>query len=109
MTDYLHTKFGLIWIKETKVTDGDGICPQVENVLNRPGEIGLKRKLQSFLRSGTESPPPPLGSKQTTRKTGPDSYGVKVVVIVVIVCTDCILSKASCFQRLAIGKMPKEL
>ena len=39
MTDYLHTKFGLIWIKETKVTEGP---PQVENVLNRPGEIGLR-------------------------------------------------------------------
>ena len=24
MTDYLHTKFGLIWIKETKVTEGGG-------------------------------------------------------------------------------------
>ena len=45
MTAYLHTKFGLIWIKETKVTEGGGRNlppPQVENVLNRPGEIGLK-------------------------------------------------------------------
>ena len=43
MTDYPHTKFGLIWIKETKVTEGGGIRPppQVENVLNRPGEIRL--------------------------------------------------------------------
>ena len=45
MTDYLHIKFGLIWIKETKVTEGGGIRPpQVENVLNGPGEIGLKQK-----------------------------------------------------------------
>ena len=44
MTDYLHIKFGLIWIKETKVTEGRRSPPpppQVENVLNRPGEIGL--------------------------------------------------------------------
>ena len=34
MTDYNHTKFGLIWSKESKV----------ENVLNRPGEIGLRNK-----------------------------------------------------------------
>ena len=33
--DYQHTKFGLIWVKEGKVTE-------VKNVLNRPGEIGLK-------------------------------------------------------------------
>ena len=46
MTAYLHTKFGLIWIKETKVTKGGGIRPpQIENVLNRPDEIGLN---QSF-------------------------------------------------------------
>ena len=30
-----------IWVKESKVTEGGGIPPQVENVLNRPGEIGL--------------------------------------------------------------------
>ena len=42
MMDYHHTKFGLIWIKESKVTEGGGIrLPQVENVLNRSGEIGL--------------------------------------------------------------------
>ena len=42
MTDYHHTKCGLIWSKESKVTEGGGIPPpQVENVLNRPGEIGL--------------------------------------------------------------------
>ena len=42
MTDYHHAKLGLIWSKESKVTEGGGIRPpQVENVLNRPGEIGL--------------------------------------------------------------------
>ena len=44
MTDYLYTKFGLIWIKKTKATEGGGgaeSAPQVENILNRPGEIGL--------------------------------------------------------------------
>ena len=48
MTDYPHTKFGLICIKETKVTEGGRYPPpQVENVLNRPGEIGLiKRQLK---------------------------------------------------------------
>ena len=40
MTDYHPTKFGLIWSKESKVTEG-ARPPQVENVLNRPGEIGL--------------------------------------------------------------------
>ena len=46
MTDYLHTKFGLIWMKETKVTEGgaDSAPPQVDNVLNRQGEIGLRKK-----------------------------------------------------------------
>ena len=40
--DYRHTKFSLIWIKESKVTEGGGNPPpQVENVLNRPGGIGL--------------------------------------------------------------------
>ena len=41
--DYQHTKFSLIWIKESKVTEGGGNPPppQVENVLNRPGEIEL--------------------------------------------------------------------
>ena len=30
MTDYLHTKFGLIWIMETKVTEGGAeSAPQV--------------------------------------------------------------------------------
>ena len=44
MMDYHHIKFGLIWMKESKVTRGEGqnpTLPQVENVLNRPGEIGL--------------------------------------------------------------------
>ena len=43
MTDYYHTEFGLIWGKESKITGGGGgiRSPQVENVLNRPGEIGL--------------------------------------------------------------------
>ena len=43
MTHYHHTKFGSILIKESKVTEGGGGAesPQVENVLNRPGEIGL--------------------------------------------------------------------
>ena len=48
MKDYHHIKFGLIWIKESKVTEGEGggFRPhQVENVLNRPGEIGLKRNV----------------------------------------------------------------
>ena len=44
MKDYHHTKFGLIWIKESKVTarGEESAPPQVENVLNRLGEIGLK-------------------------------------------------------------------
>ena len=44
MRDYHHTKFGSIWIKDSKVTEGGRNPPpsQVENVLNRPGEIGLK-------------------------------------------------------------------
>ena len=58
MTDYLHTKFGLIWIKETKVTEGQNgqnlPPPQVENVLNRPGEIGLK--MTSHLTNNSHSP-----------------------------------------------------
>ena len=41
--DYQHTKFGLIWVKDRKVTEGGRFCPQVENVLNRPGEIGLRK------------------------------------------------------------------
>ena len=42
---YQHTKFGLIWVKESKVTEGGGrIHPQVENVLNRQGEIGLTKE-----------------------------------------------------------------
>ena len=40
MTDYHHTKFGLIWSKESKVKEGSGIRPP-QVVLNRPGEIGL--------------------------------------------------------------------
>ena len=41
--DYQHTKFGLIWVKESKVMEGGRSAPlQVENVLNRPGEIGLR-------------------------------------------------------------------
>ena len=47
MRDYHQTKFGLIWIEESKVTEGGGgggveSALHVENVLNRPGEIGLK-------------------------------------------------------------------
>ena len=34
--------------------------------------------------------------KQTTRKAGPDSYRVKVLVIVVV-CTDLTLKTTSCF------------
>ena len=41
MTDYHHTKFGLIWMKGSKVTEGGG-GGLVENVLKLPGEIGLK-------------------------------------------------------------------
>ena len=49
MMDYHHTKFGFIWIKESKVREGaDSTPPQVENVLNRPGEIGLKDKILKF-------------------------------------------------------------
>ena len=40
MRDYHHAKFGLIWVKESKVTE----VPQFENILNRPGEIGLTGK-----------------------------------------------------------------
>ena len=40
--DYQYTKFALIWVKENKVTGwGAESAPQVENVSNRPGEIGL--------------------------------------------------------------------
>ena len=45
VTDYHHTKFVLIWVKESKVTEGWIPPPppsQVENVLNRPGEIRLR-------------------------------------------------------------------
>ena len=42
--DYQHTKFGLIWVKNSKVTEGGGRNPQVEIVSNRPGEIGLRVK-----------------------------------------------------------------
>ena len=54
MPDYLHTKFGLIWIKETKVTEGGGAesAPfQVENVLNRPGEMGLTNSFSGYMQS----------------------------------------------------------
>ena len=48
--EYQHTKFGLIWVKESKVTEGGGIhLPQVENVLNRPGEKGLKAQYFSII------------------------------------------------------------
>ena len=59
MTDYHHTKFGLIWSKESKVTKGGGIHPppQFENVLNRPGEIGLTL---SYLGGGVKYAPPPV-------------------------------------------------
>ena len=46
--DYHHTKFGLVWIKDHKVTGGggaDSASPQVENVLSRPGEVGLKSEV----------------------------------------------------------------
>ena len=50
MMEYHHTKFGLIWIKGSKVTEGGGIRPpQVENVLNRPGEIGLNNSLIHYM------------------------------------------------------------
>ena len=52
MRDCHHTKFGSIWIKESKVTEGGGggirPPPKVENVLNRPGEIGLKRRVTTL-------------------------------------------------------------
>ena len=50
-----HSKFGLIWMKESKVTRGGGGLdphPQVKNVLNCPGEIGLKIK-KKILRDST--------------------------------------------------------
>ena len=45
MTDYHRGKFGSVWSKESKVTEGaeSAPTPQVENVLNRPGEIGLNK------------------------------------------------------------------
>ena len=48
MTDYQLTKFRLIWIKKNKLRRGGRNPPpptQVENVLNRPAEIGLKAKI----------------------------------------------------------------
>ena len=39
--NYDHTKFGLVWIKGSRVMDGDRFYspwPQVENVLNLPLE-----------------------------------------------------------------------
>ena len=51
MTDYQHTKFGLIWSKaEQSYVGGGGIrpTPQVEKVLNSPGEIGLNYFLWEF-------------------------------------------------------------
>ena len=59
--DYYHTKFGLIWIKESNVMDEEGrICPPppppVENVLNRSGEIGLNQlHLSSRLNKSRQS------------------------------------------------------
>ena len=49
--EYHHTKFGLTWIKESKVTEGgrNPPPPQVENVLNRPGEIGLNQSKSSII------------------------------------------------------------
>ena len=47
--DFQHTEFGLIWVKESKVTEGGGFRPpQIENVLNRPGEIGLSYGFQTL-------------------------------------------------------------
>ena len=45
--DYHHSKFGLIWIKESKVTEeggggADSAPQQIENVLNRLGDIELR-------------------------------------------------------------------
>ena len=45
MTDYHHSKFGLIWSKESYGRGGNLPPPQVANVLNRPGEIGLNNCL----------------------------------------------------------------
>ena len=48
MKDYHHSKFGSIWIKDSKVTVKGADSPPppppppVENVLNSPGEIGLR-------------------------------------------------------------------
>ena len=46
LRDYHQTKFGLIWIKGSKLMEGRGRIPspahQVENVLNRPGNIELE-------------------------------------------------------------------
>ena len=47
--DYRHTKFGLIWIKESKVKEGGNPPNQVENVLNRPCETGLKNQKKCLL------------------------------------------------------------
>ena len=47
--DYQHTKFGIIWVKESKVTEGGESAPQVENVLNRPGEIGLSNSINDTI------------------------------------------------------------
>ena len=48
--DYQHSKFGLIWVKESKVTEGGGgIRPlQFENILNRPGKIGLNDSMTIY-------------------------------------------------------------
>ena len=42
---------GLIWVKESKVAKGGGrtSASQVENVLNRPDEIGLRKMPLTFL------------------------------------------------------------
>ena len=57
MRDYHHTKFGLIWVKESKVTEGGrNPFPPGENVLNRPGEIGLIKKTGKAGNKNYESP-----------------------------------------------------
>ena len=41
----------LIWVRESKVTEGGGRWnppPQVENILNRPGKIGLNDSMTIY-------------------------------------------------------------
>ena len=50
MTAYLYTKFGLIWIKETKVTERDGIrSPHGWERIKSPRwdrvELGIKSEI----------------------------------------------------------------